>query len=50
MNLELTSEEAQTLANLLDLAVKAGGLQAAAAALPLFTKLQQAAQPKEATE
>ena len=43
MKLELTTEEAQALVSLLDLAVKAGGLQAATAAVPLFAKLQEAA-------
>ena len=47
MTLELTNEEAQTLVSLLDLAVKAGGLQAATAAVPLFEKLKEAAQPAE---
>lgn len=43
MKLELTPEEAQSLVNLLDVAVKAGGLQAAVVAVPLFQKLQDAA-------
>lgn len=47
MTLELTNEEAQALAQLLDLAVKAGGLNAATAAVPLFQKLQDAAKPQE---
>ena len=47
MTLELTNEEAQTLVSLLDLAVKAGGLQAAQVAVPLFAKLKEAAKPAE---
>ena len=41
MNLELTKEEAQQLMSLLDVAVKAAGLQAAQAALPIALKVQQ---------
>lgn len=40
MQLELTKEEAQTLIGLLDVATKAGGLQAAQAALPIAIKVQ----------
>lgn len=40
MQIELTELEAQQLIGLLDLAVKAGGLQAAQAALPIATKVQ----------
>ena len=47
MTLNLTNEEANALAQLLDLAVKAGGLGAAEAALPIFKKLQDAAKPQE---
>lgn len=47
MTIELTNEEANALAQLLDLAVKAGGLGAAEAALPIFKKLQDAAKPQE---
>ena len=43
MNIELTQEEAQTLVNLIDAAVRAQGLQAAVVALPLVQKLQDAA-------
>jgi hypothetical protein len=43
MNLPLTDTEAQNLVTLLDAATKAGGLQAAMLALPLFNKLQAAA-------
>lgn len=42
MTLELTNEEANALAQLLDIAVKAGGIQVAQAAIPLFAKLQEA--------
>lgn len=45
MTVDLTNEEAQALVSLIDLAVKAGGLQAAQAAVPLFQKLQAAANP-----
>ena len=40
MQIELTELEAQQLIGLLDLAVKAGGLQAAQAALPIAAKTQ----------
>lgn len=43
MKLDLTLDEAQTLVNLLDLAVKAGGLPTAQVALPLFAKVKEAA-------
>ena len=39
MKIELTNEEANALANLLDIAVKAGGLRSASAALVIFQKL-----------
>jgi hypothetical protein len=48
MVLELTKEEAQQLLELLDLATKAGGLQAASAALPIATKILAAEQKSEA--
>jgi hypothetical protein len=49
IKLELTPEEANTLASLIDLAVKAGGVRTAAAAMPIFQKLEQAAtKPKDA--
>ena len=41
MNIEFTKEEAQALLNLLDAAVRAQGLNAASAALPLAVKVQQ---------
>jgi hypothetical protein len=40
MTLELTQQEAQQLLGLLDVAVKAGGLQVAQAALPIAIKVQ----------
>lgn len=45
MKIELTNEEANALANLLDIAVKAGGIRSASAALVIFQKLEAAAQP-----
>jgi hypothetical protein len=51
MNIELTNEEAQALAQLLDLAVKAGGLRVAQPALAIAAKLDAAAAaPKDDTE
>lgn len=41
---ELTIEEANALVNLLDLAVKRGGIRTATIAVPLLQKLEQAAQ------
>lgn len=41
MNLTLTVEEAKTILALMDLAVKAGGLQVAQAALPIAVKIQE---------
>jgi hypothetical protein len=45
IKLHLSAQEAQQVADLFDLAVKAGGLQAALIAVPLIHKLQQAANP-----
>lgn len=42
MTLDFTTEEAQNLMALLDLACKSGGLQVAQTALPLAVKLQTA--------
>lgn len=42
MTIELTTQEAQQLVQLLDLATKSGGLQAAQAALPIAIKVQTA--------
>jgi len=44
MNITLTETEANNLIALLDVATKAGGLQVAAAALPLVAKIQEASQ------
>lgn len=43
MKIELTPDEANALAGLLDMAVKAGGIRSAAAALAIFQKLEAAA-------
>ena len=40
MTLELSKPEAETLMQLLDIAVKAGGLNVAVAALPLAQKIE----------
>jgi len=42
INISLNNEELQALGALLDTAVKAGGMQAAKAAVPLFEKLEKA--------
>lgn len=42
MTLDFTTEEAQALITLLDLATKSGGLQIAQAALPIAVKVQTA--------
>jgi hypothetical protein len=44
ITLVLTADEANALSNLLDGAVKAHGIPAAVAAVPLFFKLREAAQ------
>ena len=49
MKIELSEAEAQTLVNLLDTAVKAIGLSAAPAALSIFQKLKDAAEPAQET-
>lgn len=43
MKIELNNEEANALANLLDIAVKAGGIRSASAALMIFQKIEEAA-------
>ena len=48
--LELTPDEALNLRNLLDAAVRAGGMRAAEVAIPLDTKLLAAARQWEATQ
>lgn len=53
MKIELTNEEANVLANLLNVAVKAVGLEAAEGALHFINKIKQAAAeeaPAEDTE
>ncbi len=54
MQITLTEQEGQNLVTLMDAACKAGGLQAALIAVPLFVKLQQAAaapaEPAKETE
>lgn len=47
MKVEFTIEEANTLIGLLDLAVKAGGLQVAASAVNIMQKLKNAAEKKD---
>lgn len=47
MKVEFTIEEANTLIGLLDLAVKAGGLQVAASAVNMMQKLKNAAEKKD---
>lgn len=42
MQLEFTTQEAQAIVGLLDLATKSGGLQVAQAALPIAIKVQAA--------
>jgi len=42
INLTLTQDELQALGALLDVAVKASGIQGAKAAVPLFAKLEAA--------
>lgn len=42
VNISLNNEELQALGALLDMAVKAGGMAAAKAAVPLFDKLEKA--------
>jgi hypothetical protein len=50
MQIELTAEEAQNLLNLLDMVVRAQGLNAAQAALPLAVKVQAAMSDHTASE
>ena len=46
IKIELTQEQANALLQLIDIAVKAGGVANARAALPLVDLLVSAAQPK----
>ena len=49
--INLTEDEAKKLVNLLDVSVKAGGLQAASVALPIVLKIQnQIKQPEDEDE
>lgn len=50
MTIDLSKEEAQQLLNLLDLAVKAGGLNVASIAMPLAIKLNAAATAEESSK
>lgn len=50
MQIELSTEEAQVLVNLLDVAVKSAGLQAAESALHFVTKIKAAAAEKPAEQ
>ena len=50
MQIELTKLEAETLLQLLDVAVKALGLQGAQAAMPIVSKITSAAQAEAASE
>lgn len=50
IKIELSPAEAQTLVELLDLATKAGGLQAARHAVPLTDRIMQSVQTSQSTE
>lgn len=50
MKIELTPDEANALAGLLDLAVKSGGIRSASAALTIFQKLEAAAKEPQAEQ
>lgn len=47
IKIELTDEEAQSLAEVIDIATKAGGIGVARAALPLFDKLMKSIQDND---
>lgn len=47
MKIELTIDEANALINLIDIAVKAGGLQVALNAVAMVQKLKDAAEKKD---
>ena len=49
INVEFTENEATVLMNLIDIAVKAAGLQSAEAALHFSKKIQEAAKVAEAS-
>ena len=46
INIKLTQEQVSSLLQLVDIAVKAGGIQNAKVALPLVDIIVEAAQPK----
>ena len=50
IKIEMTLEEANSLANLLDLAVKAGGIRVAAAGATFMQRLEEAAKEVKAEE
>lgn len=50
IKVELTEAEANTLANLIDMAVRANGVRVAADAVALIQKLQDAAKPQESEQ
>lgn len=47
MKLELTIDEANALISLIDIAVKAGGLQVATTAVVMVQKIKEAAEKKD---
>lgn len=49
IKIEFTAEEANALANLLDIAVRSNGLRSASAALVIMQKLEDAAKSAGAT-
>lgn len=49
IKVEFTTEEANALANLLDLAVRSNGLRSASAALVIMQKLEEAAKASGST-
>ncbi len=50
IKVEFTEAEANTLANLIDMAVRANGVRVAADAVALIQKLQDAAKPQESEQ
>lgn len=50
MKIEISFEEGQALVNVLDVAVKAAGLQAAFVAVPFVAKLQDAIKAESSKE
>lgn len=49
-SIRLTEAEIQSILNALDLAIKAGGIQNARAALPIVDKILSQTQPIQATQ